>query len=438
MFAPSSRTSANFGEDWVSPDEWQCPVAVREVLWNDYPDQLYPAAFWVGLGGGTVPAVQSRDAVRIHPDRGLFSFVAAPPAGEILTQYHFGFMSTIGAGGFPAALLEPLAQPATVATLSLGNGLPTALGGITADATVQITDSRTYAGPTTGVTLPDKTLVVTVTDRQRPVVRWKGGGATWTITGTGGSLVLQGIWFQGADIVLAGKFESVSLRSVTLDPGSSDPAGPLIAIANDATPLAPVHLWVEASINTFSLERCITGPIRTRNGGAIEQLTATDSIIQAIPTTAGGDYALQTEIGTISLARCTVLGRAAVHRLEASECILDDVAIAEDTQHGCVRFTAYAQGSALHAPYRSVMVPAAGPLFVSRRFGEAHYARLRRLTDNAIIAPQTGDTILGGAQNGSEMGAFSGEGITLKKRGLVIKFEEYAPLGVYPVWIDAD
>ncbi len=83
-------------------------------------------------------------------------------------------------------------------------------------------------------------------------------------------------------------------------------------------------------------------------------------------------------------------------------------------------------------------VPPVGPLFVSRRFGEASYARLRRLADNAIIAPQTGDTILGGAQNGSEMGAFSGEGVTLKQRGLVIKFEEYAPLGVYPVWIDAD
>ncbi len=438
LFAPSSRTSESFGEDWVSPDEWQLPVAVREVLWDTYPDQLYPAAFWVGLGGGTSPAPVKRDEVRIHPERGVFSFVAAPPVGTILTQYHFGFMSAIGAGGFPQRLLEPITQPTAVTTVSGGSGLASALGAVAADATVQITDSFTYQGPTSPLSLPANTIVVTVTDRQRPVMRWKGGGATWTITGNGGSLVLEGMWLQGADIVLAGKFASVSLRYVTLDPGSSDPNGPLIGTAIDGTPLAPVHLWVEASIQTLSLERCITGPVRTRNGGSIEQLTATDSIIQAIPTPAGNDYALQTEIGTISLGRCTMLGRAAVHRLEASECILDDVAIAEDTQHGCVRFTAYAQGSALHAPYRSVMVPAAGPLFVSRRFGEAHYARLRRLVDTSIIAPQTGDTILGGAQNGSEMGAFSSEGVTLKKRGLAIKFEEYAPLGVYPVWIDAD
>ena len=438
LFAPSSRTSASFGEHWVSPDEWQLPVAVREVLWDSYPDQLYGTAFWVALGGGTSPAQLKRDEVRIHPERGVFSFVAAPPAGEILTQYHFGFMSDIGAGGFPERLLEPIAQPAAVTTVGGGSGLATALDALTADATVQIIDSLTYPGPTTPVTLPDKTLVVTVIDKQRPVIRWQGGGASWTITGTGGSLVLQGVWLQGADIVLAGKFETVSLRLATLDPGSSDINGALIGTAIDGTPLAPVHLWIEAGIGTLSLERCITGPIRTRNGGAIERLTASDSIIQAIPTPAGDDYALETEIGTISLARCTVLGRAAVHRLEASECILDDVAIAEDTQHGCVRFTAYASGSALHAPYRSVMVLPAGPLFVSRRFGEAHYARLRRLADAAIIAPQPWDTILGGAQNGAEMGAFSGEGIALKKRGLVIKFEEYAPLGVYPVWIDAD
>ena len=438
LFAPSSRTPASFGEDWISPDEWQLPVAVREVLWDSYPDQLYPAAFSVGMVSGNSTSPLLRDEVRIHPEQGLFSFVGAPPQGVVVTQYHFGFMSEIGAGGFPERLLEPIDQPAAMTHVSGGAGLATALGAIAADATVEITDSLTYPALTVPVTLSAATLVLRAEDLQRPVIRWAGGGSSWTITGGGKSLVLQGIWLQGADIVLAGSFDSVSLRFVTLDPGSTGASGTLIGTAIDGMPLAPVRLWIEASIGTLSLERCIAGPIRTRNGGAIEQLTATDSIIQAIPTGAADDYALQTEIGTVSLSRCTVLGRAAVHRLEASECVLDDLAIAEDTQHGCVRFSAYAQGSALHAPYRSVMVPPRGPIFASRRFGEPDYARLRRMADNAIIAPQTGDTILGGAQNGSEMGAFSLEGVTLKKRGLAIKFEEYAPLGVYPVWIDAD
>jgi hypothetical protein len=436
LFAPSSRTAASFGEDWISPDEWQLPVAVRDTLWRGYPDQLYPSAFWVGVDE-TPPAPSPRDALRIQPERGVFSFAGTLPTGRLVTFHHFGFMSEIGAGGFPERLLEPLAQPAAITTVTGGSGLDTALAGLTADATVEITDSLTYPGPTAALALPAASIVLRAEDLQRPMLRWSGG-ATWTITGQGKGLVLQGLWLQGADIVLVGNFDTVSLRFVTLDPGSAGEGTTLIGSAIDGMPLAPVHLWIEASIGTLTLERCITGPIRTRNRGAVEQLTATDSIIQAIPTGTADDTALETEFGTVSLARTTLLGRAAVHRLNASECILDDVATAEDTQHGCVRFSAYAQGSALHAPYRSVVVPPRGPLFVSRRFGAPDYARLLRLADAAIINPQTGDSILGGAQNGAEMGAFSGEAVTLKKRGLAIKFEEYAPLGIYPVWIDAD
>jgi hypothetical protein len=441
LFAPSSRTSASFGDDWVSPNEWQLPVAVREVLWNAYPDQVYPAAFWVGLGGGGAPAPLPRDQVTIHPETGVFSFVAAPPQGQIVTQYHFALMSTVGAGGFPIALLETLALPTPAGTVADGAGLAAALAGVAGDATVEFQDSLTYAGPTAPLSLGGDTLALVGADQQRPMIRWPGGGATWTIDGANANLILQGVWIQGADLVLTGSFESVTLRFVTLDPGSSGEDGVLIGTAIDGMPLAPVHLWVEASITTLILERCITGPIRTRNGGAIEQLTATDSIIQAIDTGSGSgsqDLAFETEIGDVSLARCTVLGPSAIHKMDASECILDDVTIAEDTQHGCVRFSAIAQGSALHAPYRCVTVPPHGPLFFSRRFGEPDYARLLRLADAAIIDPVVGDSILGGAQNESEMGAYQSEGVSLKKRGLVLKFEEYAPLGVFPVWIDAD
>ena len=438
LFAPSSRTSESFGEDWVAPDEWQLPVAVRDVLWRAYPDQLYPAAFWVGLGGGITPSPLSRDQLTIHPETGLFSFIGAVPEGTLVTSYHFALMSTIGAGGFPAALLENLAVPTAITHVAGGSGLDTALGAIGGDATIEIDDSLTYPGPTAALDIGSAAVALVAADQRRPMIRWQGGGQTWTIKGDNANLVLQGIWLQGADLVLAGTFESVTLRFMTLDPGTAGPGGGAIGTAIDGMPLAPVHLWIEGSVTTLTLERCIAGPIRTRGGGAVEQLTATDSIIQAIPTGATDDYALQSTVGSISLARCTVLGPSAVHRLDASECILDDVTIAEDAQHGCIRFSAIAQGSIVHAPYRSVTVLPQGPYLVSRRFGEPSYARLRRLADTAIIAPQTGDTILGGAENGSEMGAFQSEGITLKKRGLVLKFEEYAPLGIYPVWIEAD
>ena len=58
--------------------------------------------------------------------------------------------------------------------------------------------------------------------------------------------------------------------------------------------------------------------------------------------------------------------------------------------------------------------------------------------DDGINAGGGRDTIVGGARNESEMGAFCCENVSLRKRGLAAKYEEYAPLGIYPVWIDAD
>jgi hypothetical protein len=533
LFAQSSRSGANkassFGEDWIEPDAWALPVPVSETLWITYPDQLYPNSFAVDFGGGTTPAPLPRTDVRIHPERGVLSYVGAPPLGAPVVSYHSGFSSPIGAGGFDERVLETIDQPATVATVNGGGGLDAALAAVTGSGTVEIADTLTYPGLAAPFNLPAPpapstpgVVQVRARNEERPLIRWAGGGASWTIVGAGGSLILQGLWLQGADVVLTGAFETVQLRLMTLDPGTEGLGGALFDTAIDAMPLAPTTLWIEGTVQNLVLERCVTGPIRTRNGGAVEQLTATDSIIQAIAThaltpaapifdpvalaeawkaaladegksgvdpvsealvaampqatkdalnayvlgtapdatlvadmaallagqdreamegaypLALADLALGGSSGEASLARCTVLGRSAVHRLSASECILDDITTVEDTQQGCVRFSAYANGSIVHAPYRSVTVSPRGPLFRTRRFGDPNYARLYRLADAAIINPQTGDSILGGAQNESEMGAFKLEDISLIKRGLALKYEEYAPLGIYPVWIDAD
>ena len=516
-FAPSSRSAISFGDHWVSPDEWQLPVAVREVLWRTVPDRLYPTAFWVGLGGGLSPAIQPRTDLLIHPEHGRFSFVGTTPQGTIATAYHFGFLSEIGAGGYDERILTSIEQPAAIVPVAGGSGLDTAIAGIAADATLEIADSMTYRGPTATFALPaDASVVLRAHDEQRPVIRWTAAGpASWTIQGNGNAqLTIQGLWLQGADIVLQGSFASVRLRAATLDPGTSDAPAALFATAIDGTPLRPATLWIEGTIGELIIERCITGPIRAREGGAIETLTASDSILQSIrahdlvdgapvldpaalaaalksgtdplstqirgglsaanlatleaytPGTvpsaalqaalaaalaghdraaleaayplALADLALGFASGTVSLSRCTILGPSATHRMQASECIFDEVARVEDPQHGCVRFCAYAQGSSLHAPYRSVAVPPRGPLFESRQFGRPNYAKLRRDADAAIIAPQPGDSILGGAQNGAEMGAFCLERIALKRRGLALKYQEFMPINLTPVWIDAD
>ena len=73
------------------------------------------------------------------------------------------------------------------------------------------------------------------------------------------------------------------------------------------------------------------------------------------------DAALAFADGTLALSRCTVLGRLVAHRLDASECILRELAQADDRQDGCVRFSAWFTGSLLPRQYESVSVPQSFP-----------------------------------------------------------------------------
>jgi hypothetical protein len=566
LFAQSQRVdnADSWGEHWVSPDEWELPVAIRETLWNTVPDELYstgfaPQAFSVGMLAAGVGAALPSSQLRIHPERGRFSFTGGVPAGTLAVCYNFGLMGEVGAGGYDNSILKELDLPEVSATVSGGDitQLNKDFGLVAGDAQIEIQDSLTYpipmqpaVGPAVSIqtlTVPNgATVVVSAQSEQRPVFRWTGAAPrTWMIVGDAASsgsptiLVLEGILLQADQIVLQGAFDSVYLRMMTLDPGSSYVAPakgaplnpPMFASAIDNVALAPCALFIEAAITNLYLERCITGPIRTRNGGAIQQMTASDSIIQAIPTHAVSsskpvgsinifdptslaaalkdpadalaqqvlaaspslasdlqnykpgpgapstaltaemaaalanvpqmqaeaawplalaDLALGFDEGTVSLSRCTVMGRTYTHAMSASESILDNLATVVNPQTGCVRFSAYATGSNLHRPYRSVQVAPNPSIFVARAFGQPGYAQLRSDADSQIVAAGTAggscsaptvidaQTILAGAQNGSEMGVYCLEDVALKRRGLALKFEEYSPIGQLPVWIDVD
>ncbi len=151
-----------------------------------------------------------------------------------------------------------------------------------------------------------------------------------------------------------------------------------------------------------------------------------------------GDAALALADGSVALSRCTVLGEARVHRLETSECILPQLAQVDDTQEGCVRFTAWADGSLLPRKFESVRIPQGVALFTSVEFGNPGYAQLLPLADNTILpdpnprgAPQ--NTISEGASDRSEMGAYARDKNPIKARALLIKFDEFMPAGLVPV-----
>ena len=124
------------------------------------------------------------------------------------------------------------------------------------------------------------------------------------------------------------------------------------------------------------------------------------------------DAALAFADGALALSRCTVMGRIVAHRFSASECILRELATVDDIQDGCMRFTAWAQGSQLPRQYESVSIRQGAPLFTTTDFGQPGYAQLLPNVDAQRLPPTTKlttpqNTISAGAADASEMGAYA-------------------------------
>jgi hypothetical protein len=484
LFAQASRTTEYYGNNWVTPAEAQLPTPISQALLDAneklapstatppiFP--LYPNSLAVfdtptpAPEGDALPVA----SLKIRPARGRFEYIGSPPIGSppagLWVQCFYGFSSAIGAGPYdrrPGLTPPPTPNP----LVSLSGGAPLA-GAPPSSGTLQLGDSLTYRG-FDDITVKGQ-LTVLSANEERPLIRFArdkhGNRPAWTLTGkTGSCLVLEGLFISGADIFLAGDFASVTLTCCTLDPGSaasaaaagSPPAG--FSLAADGAELAPTILWIDGTVGTLTVQRSITGPILTSGQGTVETLSIGDSIIQAIPHSTPHLYSLQPETSPpgavsealpadtaldvadaeISLSRCTVMGAINAHWLDASECILQDIATVDDVQQGCVRFSAWAAGSLLPRKYESVQIPAGAPLFTSTGFGQPGYAQLLQTADDAILpattatgAPQ--NTISAGAEDGSEMGAFAREQNPIKERSLLIKYQEYMPAGLVPVVI---
>lgn len=575
LFVAASRP---FGDEWKSPQEWQLPTPLSKPLLDlgladpddkpiyadiDPADGITVRLHSLGVfrKPGTffnlVPPNQlSFDLALADPQRGRFKALSAPPNDRVFVTYHYGFSSTIGAGSYDRRSLKEEATPLPGTPKDVaggGNALTAPLGAVAPQGTIVIGDFLTYdaVANVSGI----DAVTIMAKNETRPVIRI-APPSQWIFTGNGGTLVLDGLFVSGTDIVLRGKFARVVVRCCSFDPGEADTTGELgriFALAADGRDLVGASLWVEAEVRALDVTRSLTGPIRTRAAGEIETLHIEDSIVQAngassaslfavaglknmralaarlrnsgdavtlfvrgklspataaalnafnvedepSPALANGlvtdlnaliqgpsifdanrfagvnldaatrhlatlspagadlvrlnrslleaaypaelldveDLALFTSNGTTRLDRCTILGPASVHRLHASECILDDVVLVEDTQNGCVRFSAWSSGSRLPRRYESVEIQPRAQLFTSTRFGQPGYGQLVLAVDKLIVAGAKGATIFSGAENGSEMGAFARDLNPIKERSLRVKYQELMPIGMVPVLV---
>jgi hypothetical protein len=543
-----------FGDSWVPKRVWQLPAPLTGALWEavtaapgpmHYPD---PDAITLWGTSVSVSPLGSSDVVPVNqvqvwPEVGRFQLCANAPT-NVEASYTYGLFSRIGAGPYDrsqAGVPAP-ADPTPVTTIDGGSagGLTNAIAALGNSGTIEIRDGRTLTGvgnPPVGI----QNVTIRAGDEKRAVIR-TAAGTEWMFTGDDGTLRLEGLLLSGADLVLSGTFTNVVLSCCTLDPGT----GASVPTATwdvgvDNRDLAPITVWVQGTVQTLTVDRCITGPIHIRAAGLIETLAISDSIVQGLPAEpaqpagalthlrdpdallgalaqprdplstwlagqignssdtqavltglqaiiagpliytddrfrdralrtstlqavqkamvtppsgdalkalnrellaeayplALADAAIATDAGLAQLTRCTVVGPAYLHRLECSESVLDDVVRVQNAQDGCVRFSAWSTDSALPRRYESVQVPAHAPIMVSRRFGEWGYAQLDDGADSAILDATTKATpsLLTGSKSGSEMGVFCRDNAALHDRSLLIKLQEYLPVGLSPVLV---
>jgi hypothetical protein len=461
LFAASARV---YGDQAASPAEHQFPTPISGPLLQTAFVELYAAASAVEAGAVldhslgiyrrsptglshelveydpghpqlTADPRQQQAPYLILPERGRFLRREEEAGEDFRVSYHAGFSSGIGAGGYDRRLPGGKTGPRTGPLPEVSGGgeeLTSKLGAGPLSGTVLLMDSLTY---TSGldVKVGPGTFTLRADNHQRPVLRrppappgtppspWSFTGGS-TLEGEERGLILDGVFFCGDDVVLKGTFGRVVLTTCTLDPGNPPGKDNTPAMAADGKELVPCRLRILGQVRELEVDRCILGPIRTEGTGSLERLTLVDSILQA----PDGEPALNLTGTDVTMKRCTLLGEARVHRFDADTCILHDVVTVMDNQHGCVRFSAWATGSTLPRRYESVELSPRQALFSSRAFGRPDYAQLLPTAPTAITE---------GAEDGSELGAFCREKNALKARALRIKFDEYMPIGLSPVWV---
>ncbi|MBV6425971.1 MAG: hypothetical protein KIPDCIKN_00462 [Haliscomenobacter sp.] len=363
------------------------------------------------------------------PERGRFLFPGqAIVKATLLVNYHYGFSGTIGAGGYDRRYVEKLLPGKIIAKQEDTAILPEDIDN---NGIAQLDDSRTY-GPVASK-MAVRNLALQAANRQRPYLRLE---TDWVLKAFSGQdalhpqarLRLDGLWIGALSgpltIRIQGSYQCVEIRHCTLDPG-----GPANCMwqAGDEPPgrhIHPVSLQIEGFVEKLCISNSILGSLTTSDSGLVETASIEDSIIQSIDD---ATPAVDLGSGMLEMRRCTVFGNLLAHRLSASEVILTRQATVTDTQSGCFRFSAAPKSSRLPRPYESFLFQQShAHWFNSSRFGHPAYGQLSEAASEALRR---------GAENGSEMGAFSSLLNPVKLDGLKAKAQEYMPFGLIPLFI---
>jgi hypothetical protein len=232
-----------------------------------------------------------------------------------------------------------------------------------------------------------------------------------------------------ADLVLQDVFDRVVIRHCTLDPGGEkariDPG--------QCQAIPYVRVLVRGDVGELIIESSIIGPISedkvSGHPGTIQKLVIRDSIVQSID--AELSPAIETGLGQVELQRVTVFGDVTANRLFASEALVQGAVKVTDNQHGCFRFSATNDDPQKRLPpqfeshFFTPKIP--NHFFVARRLGHPGYAQLSETAAEVIVR---------GAENRSEIGAYSRLLGPIKMDDLKTKVNEFMPFGLIAQYIN--
>ena len=363
----------------------------------------------------------------IDPHRGRLRWLGAGAAPRPRVSYHYGFAAGIGAGGYDraASLIAPVTR-----IIRDGGAIQTAAAGNpnflpSGPDTVEVQDSATYTPIDNRNQITQ--LELRASNRQRPYLRITHNWRLDTSANIDSTLTLDGLWIGANGIFnlqLRGDYREVVLRHMTLDPGGTDAAGNLIR---------PVPLIIRGNVERLIIENSIVGRIAIEGPGVVETLEIRDSIVDGRASAAS---AISIPSGKVIMRRVTVLGEVAVEWLDASEALITGFTNVVNTQEGCFRFSAVLERvdplnpasahSRVPHPYESHYLRDFNAAFTSRVFGQPGFAQLAESAPAALLR---------GAENRSEIGAFSGLLNPIRLDSLRAKVEEFAPFGLLPVYL---
>ncbi len=389
----------------------------------------------------------------IDPELGRFAFAPDDPVvGQpgLSVDYVEAFTDDVGARTFDRKL-DPT-KPATrrVAlsgdadsplNLSLLNtkvyaNVADALAAATDGDLIEIVDSATYAAAAELLfNVPAvKKLAIRAAAGQRPCLTfYQAGGAptvaSLRIVSPLDELELNGLLISGGPIQLESAVKLLYVSACTLDPRSATQAA-LVAADADLNSRA-----------AYFVCRSIAGGLRVGTG--VGRLTVADSIMDQPGGVAIGGLPLggaDPPAGDVHLERVTVLGRVRCDVLTASECILDELALVDDQQAGCIRFSRFELGSVLPRRFECIpnddqartppTPPSQGgvegvrclaPVYNARHFGRPDYAQLATACPPEIRAA---------SEEAAEIGAFTTAVNVIRLANLKIKLQEFLPVGL--------